>query len=45
VDGALRLVSHANELVAFLERMRSHPQLFTVTLPVGNGEELSYKLD
>jgi predicted O-methyltransferase YrrM len=38
------VVSHASELGAFLERVRSHPQLFSVTLPVGKGEELTYKL-
>ncbi len=37
-------VSHAEELEAFLARVKSHPDLFSVTLPVGNGEELSYKL-
>jgi hypothetical protein len=24
--------------------LKSHPELFSVTLPVGNGEELTYKL-
>jgi predicted O-methyltransferase YrrM len=38
------VVSHAAELQGFLARVKSHPQLFSVTLPVGNGEELSYKL-
>jgi predicted O-methyltransferase YrrM len=38
------VVSHAGELEAFLARVKSHPELFSVTLPVGNGEELSYKL-
>lgn len=38
------VVSHAGELEAFLGRVKSHPELFSVTLPVGNGEELSFKL-
>jgi predicted O-methyltransferase YrrM len=38
------VVSHAAELEAFLVRVKSHPELLSVTLPVGNGEELSYKL-
>jgi predicted O-methyltransferase YrrM len=38
------VISHASELEAFLGRVKSHPQLFSVTLPVGNGEELSFKL-
>jgi predicted O-methyltransferase YrrM len=38
------VVSHAGELEAFLARVKSHPQLFSVTLPVGKGEELSFKL-
>jgi predicted O-methyltransferase YrrM len=37
------VVSHAAELEAFLGRVKSHPELFSVTLPVGNGEELSYR--
>ena len=38
------VVSHAEELRDFLGRVKSHPELFSVTLPVGNGEELTYKL-
>jgi predicted O-methyltransferase YrrM len=38
------VISHAEELKAFLGRVKSHPELFSVTLPVGKGEELSYKL-
>ncbi|HEY2515127.1 MAG TPA: O-methyltransferase [Polyangiaceae bacterium] len=38
------VVSHAAELAAFLDRVKSDPRLFSVTLPVGNGEELTYKL-
>jgi predicted O-methyltransferase YrrM len=46
-DGLLvtdNVVSHAEELTAFLVRVKTHPGLFSVTLPVGNGEELTYKL-
>jgi predicted O-methyltransferase YrrM len=35
--------SHAHELVDYLERVKSHPQLFAVTLPIGNGEEIALK--
>jgi predicted O-methyltransferase YrrM len=38
------VVSHAEELAAFLGRVKNHPELFSVTLPVGNGEELTYKI-
>jgi predicted O-methyltransferase YrrM len=37
-------VSHRHELEDYLARVRSHPRLFSVTLPVGKGEELSLKL-
>ena len=37
------VVSHAAELGTFLARVKSHPELFSVTLPVGNGEELTYR--
>ena len=37
------VVSHANELVEFLGRLRSDPRLESVTLPVGNGQELTYR--
>lgn len=36
-------VSHAHELTDFFARVRSDRTLDTVTLPVGNGEELTYK--
>jgi len=36
-------VSHAAELERYLHIVRCHPDLETVTLPVGKGEELSYK--
>ena len=38
------VTSHANELVDYLRRVKSHPQLFTVTVPIGNGEEIAVKL-
>ena len=36
--------SHAQELQAYLGRVKSHPQLFAVTVPIGNGEEIALKL-
>ena len=38
------VTSHAHELQDYLRRVKSHPQLFTVTIPVGNGEEIALKL-
>ncbi len=38
------VVSHAGELEGYLGTVKSHPALFSVTVPVGNGEEISYKL-
>jgi predicted O-methyltransferase YrrM len=38
------VVSHRAELEEFLRRVHGHPQLFSVTLPVGKGEELALKL-
>ena len=38
------VVSHAAELEDYVGRVKSHPALFSVTVPVGNGEEISYKL-
>ena len=38
------VVSHAAELADYLARVTSHPALFSVTAPVGKGEEISYKL-
>ncbi len=38
------VVSHAAELEDYVGRVKSHPGLFSVTVPVGNGEEISYKL-
>jgi len=36
--------SHAHELHDYLERVKSHPQLFAVTVPIGNGEEIAVKI-
>ncbi len=38
------VVSHADELADYLARIKSHPDLFSVTVPVGKGEEVSLKL-
>ena len=38
------VVSHASELGAYLVRVKSDPSLFSVTVPIGNGEEISLKL-
>jgi predicted O-methyltransferase YrrM len=38
------VTSHAHELGEFLRRVKSHPQLFAVTVPIGNGEEIALKL-
>lgn len=37
------VVSHAGELEAFLARVRTHPELSTVTVPVGKGEAVAIK--
>jgi predicted O-methyltransferase YrrM len=37
------VTSHPEELAAYLARVRSHPELVSVTVPVGKGEEISYK--
>jgi predicted O-methyltransferase YrrM len=39
------VTSHASELRDYLHRVKSHPQLFAVTVPIGNGEEIALKLD
>ena len=36
--------SHAHELQDYLGCVKSHPQLFSVTVPIGNGEEIALKL-
>lgn len=38
------VVSHADELRDYLARVKSHPDLFSVTVPIGKGEEVSFKL-
>ena len=38
------VTSHASELQDYLARVKSHPQLFSVTVPIGNGEEIALKL-
>ncbi len=37
-------VSHASELTDYLARVKAHPELFSVTVPVGKGEEVALKL-
>jgi len=39
------VTSHPHELQDYLRRVKSHPQLFSVTVPIGNGEEIAFKLD
>jgi predicted O-methyltransferase YrrM len=38
------VVSHASELEDFLARVKAHPELLSVTVPVGKGEEIAFKL-
>jgi hypothetical protein len=38
------VISHAHELTEYLARVKSNPILFSVTVPVGKGEEVSLKL-
>lgn len=38
------VISHAGELRDYLARVKAHPTLFSVTVPIGNGEEVSVKL-
>jgi predicted O-methyltransferase YrrM len=38
------VVSHRAELEDYLGRVKSHPGLFSVTVPVGKGEEVSLRL-
>lgn len=35
--------SHAQELTAYLGAVEAHPQLFAVTIPIGNGEQVAVK--
>ena len=39
------VTSHPHELQDYLHRVKSHPRLFSVTVPIGNGEEIAFKLD
>lgn len=39
------VVSHGAELEDYLGRVKSHPGLFSVTVPVGKGEEVSLRLE
>lgn len=39
------ITSHAHELQDYIQRVKSHPELFAVTVPIGNGEEIALKLD
>lgn len=38
------VTSHAHELTDYLACVKSHPALFSVTVPVGKGEEISLKV-
>jgi predicted O-methyltransferase YrrM len=38
------VVSHRPELEDFLARVKAHPELMSVTVPVGKGEEIAFKL-
>ena len=38
------LTSHASELAAYVTAVQTHPQLFAVTVPIGNGEQIATKL-
>jgi predicted O-methyltransferase YrrM len=38
------VTSHAHELGPFLTRVRSHPDLLAVTVPVGKGEEIAVRI-
>jgi predicted O-methyltransferase YrrM len=38
------VVSHRPELEDFLARVKTHPELLSVTVPVGKGEEVALKL-
>jgi predicted O-methyltransferase YrrM len=39
------VVSHRAELEDFLAGVKAHPQLLSVTVPIGKGEEVALKLD
>ena len=38
------VTSHAAELADYLARVTSHPALFSVTVSIGKGEEISLKI-
>jgi predicted O-methyltransferase YrrM len=38
------VTSHAGELQEYLARVKSHSRLVSVTVPIGNGEEIAVKL-
>ena len=38
------VVSHRAELEDYLARVKSHPELVAVTVPVGKGEEIAVKV-
>ena len=38
------VTSHAQELTYYLARVKSHPALYSVTVPIGKGEEIAFKL-
>ncbi len=38
------VTSHAHELRDYVARVKAHPALFSVTVPIGNGEEVAFKL-
>ena len=42
-DG-VRMSKRTGELEGYLRAVKSHPALFSVTVPVGNGEEISQKI-
>jgi predicted O-methyltransferase YrrM len=37
--------SHPHEMQDFLSRVKSHPELISVTVPIGNGEEIAFKVE
>jgi predicted O-methyltransferase YrrM len=39
------VVSHRADLEDYLAQVRSHPALFSVTVPVGKGEEVAFKIE
>lgn len=39
------VTSHAHELRDYVQRVKAQPDLFAVTVPIGNGEEIALKLD